>query len=227
MSPTAGPKALASLARRQARLPMHREAANWIDASAASVACRSPRTPHAKKLPPGRGETARAGGHQHSFLLFREPGRAAKALNSWMRTIWGGALSGSTKRRTAFAIPLDPRKCSISPRNQMFLPRLNISALPPFSLSISLFSRERKEGKRGGNGGAMRSTGCICKSGIQNLRVVEKVALPREFRGRRAAHLINDFNDLAHLRVRIHGFSGEMPPSPPAIGHSGGAHGPI
>ncbi len=227
MSPIAGPHALASLARRQARLRMIRVAGEVIDAVSASVACRSPRTPHAQKLPPGRGTTARAGGRLHRFSLFREAGRAANTPNPWMRTIWGGALSGSTKRRAVFANLFNPRIGLFFPRNHMFFPQVCFLMLQPLSLSISLFFRERKGGERGSSRCQAPSTGCECKPGIQNLRLVEKMGFRREFRGCPRANFFNNFKDLASAGHPVHGISGEMPLSPCAMAAPGGVHGPL
>lgn len=211
--------------RRQALFRMHREAAGLIDAEIASVWPRTPRTPRPQKLPPEMGKTARTRGFPHSFSLIREAGRAAKPPNPWMRTIWGGALSGSTVRSAAFAICPHPRKCSIYPRVGLFFPRVQFPGFGPLSLSISLFFIEREEGKEGAGARKPRSTGCICKPGIQNLRVVEKTPVSTQFRGWAGVSLFNEINDLACSRGSIHGSTGEMPLYPRAAAHFGGVCG--
>lgn len=134
--------------RRQAR-PIHRAAADQHDGTSVLTLVRFPPYPLITKLPPGWGETRRAGGGAIDFHDVGIRGGVQKPVDSTMRNL---VSLGSTKATGQFATFGIPQVASFLPRFASFLPHACFCRCAPFFYFFSSFKRRERgreeEGRR-------------------------------------------------------------------------------
>lgn len=143
--------------RRQAH-PIHRAAADQHAGTSVRTQVRIPPYPLITKLPPGLGETRRAGGGSIAFGDAGIRGGVQKPVDLTLRNL---VSLGSTKATRQFATFGIPQVAAFLPRFASFLPHACFCRRAPFFYFFSSFKR-RERGREEEGRRSSASTGWRC-----------------------------------------------------------------